>query len=75
MREVAGDEIIYAEKQTDNRFAYFTDGAKRLYMTFSDFLDAFKQENRTYHYYYSFSEPPGALNDDIILPPIMENLF
>uniref|UniRef100_A0A7S3II51 JmjC domain-containing protein n=1 Tax=Strombidium inclinatum TaxID=197538 RepID=A0A7S3II51_9SPIT len=75
MREVAGDEIIYAEKQLDNRFAYFTDGAKRVYMSFGDFLDAFKEENRTFHYYYSFSEPPGKLNEDIVLPPIMKNLF
>jgi hypothetical protein len=75
MRETAGDEIIFAEKQTNNRFAYFTDGAMRVYMPFRDFLDAFKVENRTYHYYYSFSEPPGKLNDDIELPPIMDALF
>ena len=47
----------------------------RVYMPFRDFLDAFKVENRTYHYYYSFSEPPGKLNDDIELPPIMDALF
>ena len=36
--EQAGDEIIYAERQRDNRFAYFTDGAKRVYLRYSDFL-------------------------------------
>ena len=75
MRDVAGDEIIFAEKQKDNRFAYFTEGAKRIYMPFKEFLDAFKVPNRTYHYYYSFSEPPGKLNEDIQLPAIMDDLF
>jgi hypothetical protein len=42
MRDLAGDDIIFAERQLDNRFAYFTDGAKRVYMSFGDFLDAFK---------------------------------
>lgn len=75
MREVAGDEIIYAERQLDNRFAYFTEGAKRVYMPFREFLDAFKETNRTYHYYYSFAEPPGTLNEDLELPKIMDDLF
>ena len=75
LKEVAGDEIIFAEKQTDNRFAYFTDGAKRVYLPFSEFLDAFKEPDRPYHYYYSFAEPPGKLNEDIELPPIMDELF
>jgi hypothetical protein len=39
---MAGDEVIYAERQHDNRFAYFTEGARRVYMTFGDFLDKFK---------------------------------
>ena len=75
MRDIAGDEIIFAEQQKDNRFAYFTEGAKRIYMPFKEFLDAFKVPNRTIHYYYSFSEPPGKLNEDIQLPPIMDDLF
>ena len=75
LKEVAGDEIIFAEKQTDNRFAYFTDGAKRVYLPFSEFLDAFKEPDRPYHYYYSFAEPPGKLNEDIELPAIMDELF
>jgi hypothetical protein len=62
LKEKAGHEIIWAERQMNNRFAYFTDGAKRQYMPYADFLEAFKVPNRTYHYYYSFSEPPGALN-------------
>lgn len=73
--ETAGDEIIYAERQLDNRFAYFTDGAKRVYLTFGDFLEKFKDENRTFHYYYSFEDPPGKLSDDIVNPPIMDSLF
>ena len=44
-------------------------------MTFDHFLDAFKDPNRTYHYYYSFSEPPGDLNNDYELPPIMDAMF
>ena len=72
---MAGDEIIFAERQKDNRFAYFTEGAKHVYISFSDFLDAFKQPNRTYHYYYSFSDPPGRLIEDIELPKIMDELF
>lgn len=44
-------------------------------MTYGDFLDAFKEANRTFHYYYSFAEPPGALNKDLELPPIMDDLF
>ena len=75
MRETAGDEYIYAERQTDNRFAYFTEGAKRVYLTFSDFLDKFKVENRTYHYYYSFEDPPGKLKEDVQLPELMNELF
>jgi len=42
MVEKAGDEIIYAERQEDNRFAYFTDGAKRVYLTFREFLTKFR---------------------------------
>jgi len=38
-------------------------------------LDAFKVENRTFHYYYSFAEPPGKLNEDLELPEIMNALF
>lgn len=45
----------------DNRFAYFTEGARRVYMTFGDFLDKMKEENKTYHYYYSFEDPPGPM--------------
>ena len=75
LKEVAGDEIIFAEKQRDNRFAYFTEGAQRVYLPYHEFLDAFKVENRTFHYYYSFAEPPGELNKDLVLPPIMEDLF
>lgn len=73
--DTAGDEIIFAEKQRDNRFAYFTEGAKRVYMPYRDFLEAFKVPNRTFHYYYSFAEPPGKLNEDLELPPIMNELF
>ena len=46
-----------------------------MYLRYSDFLDAFKVPNRTYHYYYSFAEPPGKLNEDLELPPIMDELF
>lgn len=73
--ETAGDEIIYAERQLDNRFAYFTEGAKRVYMPYKEFLTEFKKEDRTYHYYYSFEDPPGALKDDVELPEIMNSLF
>jgi len=75
LRETAGHEIIWAERQRDNRFAYFTEGAKRVYMPYGEFLDNFKIENRTFHYYYSFAEPPGKLNEDLELPPIMDALF
>jgi len=44
--EQAGDEIIYAERQTDNRFAYFTEGAKRVYLTFKEFLQKFREDDR-----------------------------
>lgn len=44
-------------------------------MTFGEFLDKFKEENRTVHYYYSFEDPPGPLKNDIINPPIMDSLF
>lgn len=73
--ETSGSEVIYAERQKDNRFAYFTEGAKRVYMTFGDFLSKFKEVNRTSHFYYSFEDPPGPLKDDIINPPIMDALF
>jgi hypothetical protein len=46
-----------------------------VYLTYGDFLDKFKETNRTVHYYYSFEDPPGPLKDDIINPPIMESLF
>ena len=35
----------------------------------------FKDENRTYHYYYSFEDPPGVLKDDVELPGLMNELF
>ena len=73
--ESAGDEVIYAERQKDNRFAYFTEGARRVYMTYREFLDKFKEENRTVHYYYSFEDPPGPLKNDILNPPIMDSVF
>lgn len=73
--EQAGDEIIYAERQTDNRFAYFTEGAKRVYLTFREFLAMFREENRTYHYYYSFEDPPGVLKNDVELPGLMNSLM
>lgn len=44
-------------------------------MTFREFLTEFKKENRTYHYYYSFEDPPGKLRDDYKLPEIMEDLL
>ena len=75
LKEMSGDEIIYAERQKDNRFAYFTEGARRVYMTFGEFLDKFKEPNRTMHYYYSFEDPPGPLKDDIVNPPIMDSVF
>ncbi len=75
LKETSGNEVIYAERQNDNRFAYFTEGAKRVYLTYGEFLDMFKVENRTYHYYYSFEDPPGPLKDDIVNPPIMDSLF
>ena len=73
--EQAGDEIIYAERQTDNRFAYFTEGARRVYLPFREFLEKFKEEDRTYHYYYSFEDPPGVLKDDVELPGLMDELM
>jgi hypothetical protein len=72
---MAGDEVIYAEKQKDNRFAYFTEGARRVYLTFGEFLEKFSEPNRTEHYYYSFEDPPGPLKNDIINPPIMDSVF
>ena len=75
LKEAAGDEIIYAERQSDNRFAYFTEGARRVYMTYGEFLDKFKEPNRTFHYYYSFEDPPGPLKNDIVNPPLMDGLF
>jgi jumonji domain-containing protein 7 len=44
-------------------------------MTFGEFVDKFKEPNRTYHYYYSFEDPPGTLKDDIVNPPMMDGLF
>ena len=73
--EQAGDEIIYAERQRDNRFAYFTDGAKRVYMRYKDFLKKFREPDREYHYYYSFEDPPGKLKDDLELPELMNELL
>jgi len=73
--EQAGDEIIYAERQNDNRFAYFTEGAKRVYLPFREFLEKFREENRTFHYYYSFEDPPGPLKEDVELPPLMNELL
>jgi hypothetical protein len=75
VRDVAGDEIIWAERQLDNRFAYFSDGAKRVYMPYGEFLDEFKKENRTYHYYYSFAEPPGKMAEDVEFPELMDALM
>jgi hypothetical protein len=75
LKEMAGEEVIYAERQHDNRFAYFTEGARRVYMTYGEFLEKFKEENRTAHYYYSFEDPPGPLKDDIVNPPIMDAVF
>eukprot|EP00347_Sterkiella_histriomuscorum_P019921 403339797 len=73
LKEVAGEEVIYAERQKDNRFAYFTQGARRVYMTYREFLDKFSIPNRTEHFYYSFEDPPGPLKDDIIDIPIVED--
>lgn len=75
LKETAGEELIYAERQKDNRFAYFTEGAKRVFMTYADFIDKFSEPNRTQHFYYSFEDPPGTLKEDIIDPPIMDALF
>lgn len=75
MVEQAGDEIIYAERQTDNRFAYFTDGAKRVYLPFKEFLEKFREVDREYHYYYSFEDPPGVLKNDVELPGLMNELM
>ncbi len=75
MIEQAGNEYIYAERQLDNRFAYFSDGAKRVYLTFKDFLEKFREENRTYHYYYSFEDPPGVLKKDVELPGLMNDIL
>ena len=44
-------------------------------MPYKEFLEKFKEENRTYHYYYSFEDPPGSLKGDVELPEIMESLF
>jgi len=44
-------------------------------LPYSDFLDSFKVENRTHHLYYSFAEPPGKMNEDYELPPLMQSLF
>jgi len=75
LKEKAGEEIIYAERQQDNRFAYFTEGARRVFMTYGDFLDKFGEENRTYHYYYSFEDPPGPLKKDIIEPQLTASVL
>jgi hypothetical protein len=44
-------------------------------MTFGDFLDKFKEENRTFHYYYSFEDPPGPMKYDLVSPLIMDSVF
>lgn len=46
-----------------------------MYMTYGEFLDKFKEENKTYHYYYSFDDPPGSLKDDYELPELMSSLL
>mmetsp|Transcript_17312 Transcript_17312/g.16517 ORF Transcript_17312/g.16517 Transcript_17312/m.16517 type:complete len:113 (+) Transcript_17312:385-723(+) len=75
LRETSGNEVIYPERQKDNRFAYFTEGAKRVYMTYGEFLDKFQEKDREFHFYYSFEDPPGPLSLDIVSPPLMEALF
>jgi len=42
-------------------------------MRYSEFLSSFSDPNRTYHYYFSFEDPPGPLKDDIIDIPIVED--
>jgi len=44
-------------------------------MPYGEFLDEFKKENRTYHYYYSFAEPPGDMAKDVEFPELMDSLF
>jgi hypothetical protein len=44
-------------------------------MPYSEFLDAFKVPNRTFHYYYSFAEPPGDMAKDVELPELMNSLM
>lgn len=46
-----------------------------MYLTFSEFLTKFKEEGRTFHYYYSFEDPPGKLKDDVQLPGLMDELL
>ena len=42
-------------------------------MRYSEFLASFSDPNRTFHYYFSFEDPPGPLKDDIIDIPIAED--
>lgn len=46
-----------------------------MYLTFREFLEKFKEENRTFHYYYSFEDPPGVLKNDVELPVLMNELL
>ncbi len=75
LRSKAGDEIIFTEKQRDHRFAYFTEGARRVYMSYSEFLDKFSSEDREWHYYFSFDSPPAALEEDMTEPAIAKDIL
>ena len=44
-------------------------------MRYEDFLQKFREEDREYHYYYSFEDPPGVLKEDLELPGLMNELL
>lgn len=72
---MAGDFVIFPERQKDNNFAYFNEGAKKVYMTYREFLATFTQEDREYHYYYSFDDPPVTLMKDIVEPELTNSVL
>ena len=44
-------------------------------MTYREFLETFSQEDREFHYYYSFDDPPATLMDDIVEPELTNSVL